>query len=275
MQTYFRNIEKMYLTQDLPITPNNIQTVLCDQDEIQWPLESIANSSSITREYLDRLTHIQATNGDKQSKPFQKIANKYQKMVLIASSKGDVVNTELNGGAMEFFNQSTLLLVQIFLNSFLEARDIECTVSTALASILMHGRFLWLDAANPSGLASSVILSKDIINSDTLYNGIVLDYLIKHEISDDYLNKLTKTKVMYPTEIEATIHWQDALAALSGLFFGETSYLAKGLDELVVECKRTRKCRPEQRKWRRSWGLMNEWVSEWVSEWMNEWMNEQ
>ena len=53
--------------------------------------------------------------------------------MLIASSKGDVISTDLNKEALDFFSQSSSLLAQIFLNGFLEARDIDCTISTALA----------------------------------------------------------------------------------------------------------------------------------------------
>ena len=160
--------------------------------------------------------------------------------MLIASSKGDVISTDLNEEALDFFSQSSSLLAQIFLNSFLEARDIDCTILTALATILMHGSMLWSNAVTPSGLSASVISTKDILNNDSIYEGIVLDYSIKHEITDDSLHKLTKTKIIYPTDIETTIQRLDALAALSELFFGETSYLSKGLDELVYECKRNK-----------------------------------
>ena len=214
----------------------------CDvqQQDFQRPLEIIANSSTITREYLDKLTQIQTTNGEKQNKSFKKIAKKYQKMMLIASSRGDVVNTNLNDEALDFFSQSSSLLAQIFLNSYLEAKDIVCSISTALTTILMHGSFLWSNAVNPSGLSASVISTKDVINNDSLYDGIVLDYTIKHEITDGSLHKLMKTKIIYPTKIESTINRIDALAALSKLFFGESSHLARGLDQLVFECKRNK-----------------------------------
>ena len=67
-----------------------------------------------------------------------------------------------------------------------------------------------------------------------------MDYTIKHEITDDSLHKLTKTKIVYPMEIEATIHRLDDLSALSELFFGESSHLSRGLDRLVFECKRNK-----------------------------------
>ena len=109
---------------------------------------------------------------------------------------------------------------QIYLNSYLEAREIECTISSALATVLMHGSLTWSNEMTPSGLAASVISLRDIINNCTLYEGIVLDYSIKYEISNDSLKKLTKMQVLYPTDIEAMIYRLDALAALCEFFLG-------------------------------------------------------
>lgn len=78
-------------------------------------------------------------------------------------------------------------------------------ISSALSTILMYGSFLWSNSITPSGLAALVILMEDIISNDMLHEGIVLDYLTKHESSGDSLTKLAKTQVIYPTEIEATI----------------------------------------------------------------------
>ena len=161
-------------------------------------------------------------------------------MILVASSRGDVTATKMNNDGIEFFQQSSSLLAKIFLNSYLESRDIECTISSAQATILMHGSFLWTNTITPSGLAASVITTKDIIGNDTLYKGIVLDYSIKHEINKELLGKLTKTQVVYPTHIEATIQRLDALIALYKLFFGDGSWIHKGLDEFVLECKRNK-----------------------------------
>jgi len=204
------------------------------------PLEIIANSSTITREYLDKLTQMQTSNGDKQTKSFKKLPKKHQQMMLVASSIGNVQCTNLNPTGLDFFNQSSSLHAQIFLNSYLEARDIDCTISPALTTILMHGSFTWSNAVTPSGLASSVISSKDIMNNDTLYEGIVLDYTTKHEISGESLSKLTKTKILFPTDIEAMIQRLDALTSLAELFFGDTSTLHKGLDDLVFTCKKNK-----------------------------------
>ena len=236
---HFRQLEQSQL---LTIQDTNHLTTPPSQNpnqDLQRPLEIIASSSSHTKDYLDRLNQqMQQSSSEKNTRSFKKLAKKYQKMILTASSSGNVTAQEINEEAREFFNQSSTLNAQIYLNSFLEAREIECTISSALATVLMHGSLTWSNEVTPSGLASSVISSRDIIHNDTLYEGIVLDYSIKHEISGESLKKLTKTQVLYPTDIESMIHRLDALAALCELFFGETSLLYKGIDEFVYECKK-------------------------------------
>ena len=240
VQSHFKTLEKANLTRSLPIQDSNHISSQSQQD-IQKPLEVIANSSSITRDYLDKLTEMQTSNSaDKPGKSFKKIAKKYQQMILVASSKGDVVGTDVSEEGREFFKQSSSLLAQIFLNSYLEARDIECTITSAQATILLHGSFLWSNAVTPSGLSASIISTKDIMGNDTLYEGIVLDYSTKYEINEESLSKLTKTQVIYPVDIESTIHRLDALAALCELFFGDGSWIHKGLDELVYLCKQNK-----------------------------------
>ena len=97
------------------------------------------------------------------------LANKYQKILFVASSIGNVVAQEINKDRREIFNQSSTLNAQIvFLNSYLEAREMECTISSALAMVLMHRNFTWSNKVTPSGLSASIISSRDIINNETL-----------------------------------------------------------------------------------------------------------
>ena len=77
---------------------------------------------------------------------------------------------------------------------------------------------------NPSGLASSVTESTDVIRSDTLQKGIILDDPTKYEISSQSLEKLITTQVLFPTTIEASIEHFRAIHALVKLFFGKGSY---------------------------------------------------
>ena len=172
---------------------------------LKRPLEVLASSSSATQDYLQKLTQIQAQLNDKVTKSFKKVASKYQNMLCVAASQGDVVPTSLGPDAMEFFSQSSVLNAQIYLNSWLESERIECQVSSALATSLMHGSFLWASSITPSGLASSVITSLDTIRGDTLYEGIVLDYSTKHEMSASSLEKLMKTQILFPSDIESSI----------------------------------------------------------------------
>jgi hypothetical protein len=200
------------------------------------PLEILATSSSSTQDYIQKLAQFQNQANDKASKSFKKIAPKYQKMLLIAASQGEVIPTELNKEAMEFFNQNSVLNAQIFLNSHLESERIECSVSTALTTSLMHGSFLWSSSLTPSGLASSVISSLDIIRFDTLQEGIILDYSTKHEMSASSLAKLTKTQVLFPQDIDSSIERLRALESLVRLFFGKISIAQQGLTRFVNLC---------------------------------------
>ena len=203
---------------------------------LKRPLEILASTSSSTHDFMHKLTQIQAQASDKYAKSFKKVAPKYQKMLLIASSQGEVVPGELGKPAMEFFQQSSVLNAQIFLNSFLESERIECAVSSALTTALMHGSFLWASSLTPSGLASSVISSLDIIRTDTLHEGIVLDYSTRHEMTSNSLEKLTKTQILFPTDVDASIERLRALEALVRLFLGKISIAQQGLKRLVNLC---------------------------------------
>ena len=89
----------------------------------------------------------------------------------------------------------------------------------------------------PSGLAASVIVSKDVIFNESLHEGILLDFSTKHEINKASLTKLTKTQVIYPSLIELTLERIEALLAFAELFFTEKSYLAQGLKSFISMCK--------------------------------------
>ena len=67
------------------------------------------------------------------------------------------------------------------------------------------------------------------MHSDTLYQGMVLDYSTKFEMKSDSLEKLTKTHAKFPTDMEGTIERIRALTTLCKLFFGRKSFPAQGL----------------------------------------------
>ena len=136
------------------------------------------------------MAHIQEAN-DKSTRSFKKLNTKYQKMFLIAASTGGIIETEINEEAKMFFKQSSVLNAQIFLNSLFEAESLDASVSSAVTSSFMHGSLLWKDELTPSGLAASVLSSQDIIKSNLLEEGIVLDYSTKHEIIS-FIGKIDK-----------------------------------------------------------------------------------
>ena len=205
-------------------------------DSLKRPFEVLASSSSATQDLLQKLTQINSQNLDKGSKSFKKIPTKYQKMLLTAASVNDVIVSELEPSTMEFFGSSSPLNAQIILNSLLETGRIECSISPAMANCLMHGNFTWIDPLTPSGFASSVITTENIIRKNLIYEGMVLDYSTKYEMSEKNLSKLTKTQILYPNDIEGMIYRIEALQTLSKFFFGELSYINQGLVKLFLLC---------------------------------------
>ena len=165
------------------------------QKKLQLPLEQLAASASSNQDILQTLTKIQAAGEDKSSKSFKKIPVKYQKMILLASSVNEAIPTELNPDALEFFKSANTLHATVMLNSHLEAKQIECSILNAMATNLLYGSFLWVNLVTLSGLACSVITTEDFLRNDTLYDGLVLDYSTKFEMSAASLEKLTKTQV--------------------------------------------------------------------------------
>ena len=233
VRSHFKNIQMIVedTTQVQALQPTNTTPDL--STSIQRPLEMIAASSSSTQDFLCKLTQIQSTNQDKSSSSFGKLSERIQNMMLVASSRGTVVPTELEDEAMNFFKLSSVSKAQQFLESYLESRSIECTIQTAVANLLLQGCFLWTNPLTPSGLAGSVIASKDVIFNNSIHEGILLDFSTKHEISKASLSKLTKTQVMYPGTIELVIERIEALVALTELFFSDRSILTDGLSVLL------------------------------------------
>ena len=67
-------------------------------------------------------------------------------MLLVASSVSEVTEVDYNAEAKEFFKSSTSLNAQVMINSILEAENIDCSVSPAVAATLAYGSFLWKNA---------------------------------------------------------------------------------------------------------------------------------
>jgi len=136
-------------------------------DQLKKPLEMIGTSIVTQQDFLRQLTTMQASSNEKSSKSFKKIPPKYQNMILVASSIGEVTETEPNEKAAQFFKSSSLLNANIFLNSLFEAEQLDCSVSNAVTNAFLHGSFLWSNALTPSGLAASVITTEDLLTTSS------------------------------------------------------------------------------------------------------------
>ena len=202
VRMHFSNLEKLEgLNQTTTAPPSNFN----QNTNVQKPLDIIAASSSSTQDFLRKLTQMHSSSQDKTTNSFAKLSDRVQKMILVAFSRGSVINPELNSKAATFFKLQNFSKVQQYLESYLKTNGIECTVPTAVANIWHQGVFLWTNTLTPSGFAISVISSKDIIFNQSINEGILLDFSTKHEISKNSLTKLTKTQVIYPPSIELMI----------------------------------------------------------------------
>ena len=206
------------------------------ENSLKRPFEVLAATSSSTTDFLERLTQIQNQNHEKSSKSFKKIPARYQNMILVAASIGEITEVEYSSDATEFFKCSNALNAQVMLNSLLETKGIECSVSSAMVSALLYGSFLWKNALSPSGFAASVLTSEGIFKTDTLHEGMVLDYSTKFDMSSSSLNKLTKSQVLFPVDIEELSHRIRAIQVLASFFFGKHSYMSIGLKRVVNFC---------------------------------------
>ena len=238
MVTTLNGITSECLTPNKP-SPNKTSRLLAQdlQNQLKRPLDLIAASTSSNQDYLRKLTQIQTTSQEKSSKSFSKLPSKYRTMILIASSVDESTMGSINPAAEEFFKCSNLLHANTHINSLLEAEQIECSISNAMTTSLWNGSLLWVNSVTPSGLACSVITTEDIMTSDTLYQSLVLDYSTRFEINESTLEKLTKTQVRFPKNIDETIERFRALQVLCKLLFGRVSLPAQGLHGLVVKCQ--------------------------------------
>ena len=79
VQDCFKKLERVILHQDSS-SKNKCQEPHSPPKDITWPLDIIANSLGMTRDYLDKLTQIKIVAGDKQKKFFKKLAKKHKQM---------------------------------------------------------------------------------------------------------------------------------------------------------------------------------------------------
>ena len=206
------------------------------EQSLKRPFEVLATSASSTSDFMEKLTQLQSQSNEKSSKSFKKIPQKYQNMILVASSVGEVTVQDYDADGAAFFKCSNNLNAQVMLNSLLETACVECSVSSALTATLLYGSFLWKNSMSPSGFAGSVISTEGIFRKDTLHEGMILDHATKFEMSASSLSKLTKTQVAYPIDAEEMVHRIKALHTLATFFFKRSGYMSQGLQQLVNFC---------------------------------------
>ena len=97
----------------------------------------IPSSSSSMQDFLSKFDQIQAASQDKLSHFFGKLSEKIQKMLLIISSRGDVVPTKLKDNAMAFFSLLNFQKPNKYLESLLESKGAKCSIPTA------PGKCIW------------------------------------------------------------------------------------------------------------------------------------
>ena len=124
---------------------------------------------------MEQMTQLQSKNSEKSSKSFKKIPTKYQNMIFLASSVGEITEVEYKAEAVELFKCSNNINAQVMLNSQFLIEGIECSFSSAVTATLLYGRFLWKNPLSSSGLAASVISSEGLFRTDTLHEGIGLN----------------------------------------------------------------------------------------------------
>ena len=117
----------------------------------------------------------------------------------------------MNPQAMESIKPTTVINTTIILNSILEAKKVDDSVSSGLTTNLMHRRFLYSNSHSPSGLASSVTTTENNHHSKMLHKGVVLDMSTRLKMTAASINKLTETQVLHPKDFSSTI---DHLRAL-------------------------------------------------------------
>ena len=85
----------------------------------------------------------------------------------------------------------------------------------------------------PSGFSASTITSKDLLQNDTLHQGIVLDLSTKFEMSADPLDK-TKVKCSISDNNQKT-YWKNRGFKRTFYYFNEFTYASQGLTNLTLK----------------------------------------
>jgi len=123
MRDNFRSLEATTFGCPVASSPNLISPTV-DFSQLKTPLELIATSQASTQEVLSKLTEMHTKTSEITTKSFRKFPPQYQHMMLIASSIGNVVPTEINEEAHKFFSSPDRVQSQLFLNSKLYSVNI-------------------------------------------------------------------------------------------------------------------------------------------------------
>ena len=192
------------------------------------PLEQLATSSRTTQEMLLKMSATQDKGTSSSSeKSFSKMPESYRNMLLNASSIGEAKPSTVGEEAMEFFKQPGIKQAHIHLNSLLDGKGIRVSIPHSVVNALYCGAFKWSNLATPSGFAASVLETESYLRNDVLREAMVLEASTKFEISDEYVEKLTKTAIQFPTVAEDLIERFKAMRELALFFFPAESYIAQ------------------------------------------------
>lgn len=211
------------------------------RQELRKSFTVMAASSAGTKDALQKLAHFQDKANERESKSFKKLPEATQHMLLVASSRGDIVPPSLSPEAEKFFHSSSVTKAREELNSRLNKAQLDCTIPTSMANSLLNGVFKWENSTSPSGFCCSTISSMDVMEPDTLHDSVILDNKLKFELDQTTCDKISKHNVVYPNEINEMIEHFEALGVLSTLFFGPLGELTLRLEEFVEDCKQDRR----------------------------------
>ena len=205
---------------------------------ISEPLEKIAASNLMTQNAVTSMLKTQesSSSSDKSSRSFAKIAPSYKKMILIAGTSGEAIPERISNEGMQFFSQSNEKNALVFLNAHLEERNIRVSVPAAVATLLLHGSFLWTNHCTPSGLAMSLLVFETIDRYDILQEALVIDLNTRFEMTPSTVDKLTKTHICLPTSTEEFLEKLKALNVITILFWSEVERLPQALTSLSNWC---------------------------------------
>jgi hypothetical protein len=221
-----RNFERAQFVQ-----PQNPQAQVTQA--LVAPLEQLAASSKTTQEAVLKMTTIQEKDSSSSEKSFSKIPASYKHMILNACSVGEAQPSKVGDDAMEFFKLPGIRQAHIHLNSLLDSKGIRVSISHAAANALFCGAFKWSNLLTPSGFSASVLESESFLRSDILRDAMVLEASTKFGISDEYVDKLTKTSIQFPTTSEDLIERFKAMQEFGTLFFKMESFIAQFYISLV------------------------------------------